>query len=200
MIMKYVTIEREYGSGGTQIAAELARRCQIACYGKEILEAVSKKFDVSTDQLQHYEESTTKSALYSLYLLSQIPSGSDNMLTGEGQLYVEEQTAIWNFARLGSAVFIGHCASEALKDYDNVIRVFIYADKNAKQERIRREYGIDVQDIEAVRKRFDKKRANYYLINTSKKWDDFHNYDIVLDSTKFGINGCVNILEGIYRD
>ena len=76
----------------------------------------------------------------------------------------------------------------------------IDADKNAKQERIRREYGINVQDIEAVRKRFDKKRANYYLTNTSKKWDDFHNYDIVLDSTKFGINGCVNILEGIYRD
>lgn len=43
MKCNYITIEREYGSGGTKIARRLAEECGIACYGAEILEAVSRK-------------------------------------------------------------------------------------------------------------------------------------------------------------
>ena len=40
---KYVTIEREYGSAGTEIATKLAKECKIPCYGREILEELSRK-------------------------------------------------------------------------------------------------------------------------------------------------------------
>ena len=49
---------------------------------------------------------------------------------------------------------------------------------------------------EATRKRFDKKRANYYSANTTKKWDNAANYDIVLDSGMLGTDGCVSALKG----
>ena len=42
MRYKYITIEREYGSGGTEIARRVAEECGIPCYGKEILEFVAK--------------------------------------------------------------------------------------------------------------------------------------------------------------
>ena len=35
---RYVTIEREYGSAGTEIAKKLSKECEIPCYGREILE------------------------------------------------------------------------------------------------------------------------------------------------------------------
>ena len=56
MKCSYLAIEREYGSGGTKIARRLAEVCKIPCYGPEILEAVSKKNDVSVDRIQKYEE------------------------------------------------------------------------------------------------------------------------------------------------
>ena len=50
MKCNYITIEREYGSGGTKIARRLAEECGVACYGPEILEAVSRKNHISIDQ------------------------------------------------------------------------------------------------------------------------------------------------------
>lgn len=51
--------------------------------------------------------------LYSVYLMSQAVSGSVDMLTKEGHIYVAEQNIIQKFARKGPAIFLGHCASEA---------------------------------------------------------------------------------------
>jgi cytidylate kinase len=118
------------------------------------------------------------------------------MLTKEGKIFVEEQSEIKKLANQGSAIFLGHCACEALKEKEGVIKVFIRcSDNNQKQERIIRDYGIRKEEVERVRERFDKKRANYYHANTNGKWKDFNNYDIVLDSAKIGIEGCVGMLE-----
>ena len=46
-------------------------------------------------------------------------------------------------------------------------------------------------------KKYDKKRANYFYANTAKTWDDFRNYDIVLDVSNIGIDGCVAVLRGL---
>lgn len=194
---KYITIEREYGSGGTQIARCLAEACKIPCYGEEILEAVSKKFDVPIDQIQKYEESVSNSFLYTVLMMSRAQEGSADMLSKEGHIFVAEQQEIKDLAALGSAVFIGHCASEALKN-QNVINVFIRcSDSKMKSDRIVKDYGIDPKNAESVRSRFDAKRSKYYYANIAKKWDDLKNYDIVLDSAKLGIEGCVSVLRSI---
>ena len=65
MEVEYVTIEREYGSGGTEIAAKLSDRCKIACYGAEIMELAAKELHISVAQAQQYEEKITSSFLYS---------------------------------------------------------------------------------------------------------------------------------------
>lgn len=43
MKYRYITIEREYGSGGTQIGKKLGEICNVPCYGREILETVAQK-------------------------------------------------------------------------------------------------------------------------------------------------------------
>ncbi len=196
MSFKYITIEREYGSGGTMIARRLAEQCGIACYGQEILEAVSMKLDVPIDQIEKYEESVSNSFLYTTFLMSRAQDGNADLLSREGHIFVEEQQVIKHLAASGSAVFIGHCASEALKG-QKVLKVFIYcSDEQAKAKRIAEDYGIEPRQIESFRKRYDNKRAKYYYANTTQKWDNLKNYDIVLDSAGLGIDGCVAALKG----
>lgn len=195
--MQYITIEREYGSGGTKIARALAERCGIACYGQEILEMAADKLQISVNEIRDYEEKATGSLLYSLYMVSQVPRGNWEMLPKEGKVFVAEQSAILELAKRGSAVFLGHCASEALVEYPNVISVYIHADADTKHERIGADYGILERDITSVERRNNRRRASYYHANTQKKWEDFHNYDIVLDSGRLGIERCIRILEGI---
>lgn len=197
MKASYITIEREYGSGGTKIARALAQATGVPCYGEEVLEEVSRRYGVSIDEIQKYEETVSNSLLYSMFVLGQAAAGKHDMLTREGHIFVAEQQVIQTFARQGRAIFLGHCACEALKDFSGVIRVFIRcSDAAARQKRIVEDYHIAPERVEATRKRFDKKRANYYSANTTKKWDNAANYDIVLDSGMLGTDGCVSALKG----
>ncbi|MCD7709279.1 MAG: cytidylate kinase-like family protein [Clostridiales bacterium] len=197
MKYKYITIEREYGSGATRIAEELGKKCGIPCYGEEILEIVAKENGTTVDRIEQYEEHASGSFIYSIYMMSKLTQGEADLSTREGDLHLAEQKVIRRLAGEGSAVFIGHCADSALEDRQGVLRVFIKSDHDDKISRCIKEYGIPERDAETVARRFDRKRANYYQINTGLKWHDERNYDIILDSGKLGIDGCVAALSGL---
>lgn len=198
MQCKYLTIEREYGSGGTQIARQLAKECSLPCYGREILEAVAKKRGITVDEIEEYEESVTSSFLYTVFMMTTLGSGQGNKLSDKEQVYVEELEAIRQMAENGPAIFLGHCASNALLKKKGVVKAFIRSPKEDKILRIRNEYGIEESRVESTRKYFDKKRARYYGTNTGKEWKSPENYDIILDSSSLGITGCVNVLKGLF--
>ena len=197
MKIKYITIEREYGSGGTEIAEKVAEKCGIPCYGAEIMEKAAEKLHISVEEAQRYEEKITSSFLYSMFVMGQVQSGNINSLPMESKLYVEEHNAICSFAKKGRGVFVGHCASEALKEESGVLRVFIRASNDFKRDRVVSEYGIPEKDADVTCRWFDKKRSTYYTFNTSKKWDDAANYDMVLDSSTLGIDGCVDAIAAL---
>jgi cytidylate kinase len=168
---KYLAIEREFGSGGTEIAHRIEANTGIPCYGKQIVERAAKSLHMSVNEVQKYEES---------------------------EIFLSEQSEIQKIAKHGNAIFLGHCAAEALKEEEGVIKIFIRcSDNRQKQARIIKEYGIEASEADAIREKFDKKRANYYHANTARKWKDFSNYDIVLDSAVLGIEGCAAALNGL---
>lgn len=199
MKVKYIAIEREYGSGGTKIAEGVAKQCGISCYGKEVLEMAAQKLHISVEEAEKYEEQASNSFLYSMYMMSQTRNGNNETLPMECKLYVEEHNAIAQLAKHGKAVFVGHCAAEALKDEKGVVKVFVRASEESRRKRAIEEYNIVEKEVAGVCKRFDKKRATYYGFNTGKKWDDYSNYDIVLDSTELGIEGCVKMLASLMQ-
>lgn len=196
MSMKYhyVVIEREYGSGGTEIGKKLSEISGISCYGIEILEQVSAKLNIGIDQIERYEERTTNSFLYSIYLMGKMNEGMNGNLSNEGLIYLEEQNIIKGLAEQGPAVFVGRCAVNALEDRNDVLRVFIHADKDLRKKRAVEEYGISRNGADAVIQKFDRKRSSYYKANTGKDWRDISNYHLILDSGKLGIECCANIL------
>lgn len=195
MRSRHIAIEREYGSGGTQIARRLAQACGVPCYGREILEEISRRYNVSVERIERYEESTTGSFLYSVLALAKAQTGDSDLLSTEGRVFLEEQKIIRELAAKGLSVFLGHCAAEAFGDDDRVIKVFIRGQAEDKKRRVRKDYGIAENRVEETMRRFDKKRANYYYANTLRRWDDRNNYDIVLDSTALGLDGCVAVLK-----
>ena len=199
MKCSYIAIEREYGSGGTEIARRLAAECGIACYGREILEAVAQKNAIPVERIERYEETATGSFLYTIFMMSRTHAASQDLVTAEGHVYLAEREEMQQMAAKGPAIFVGHCAGEALKNREGVVRVFIRADEAEKKRRICGEYQIPESQAETFRKRYDKRRANYYYANTMKRWDDYKNYDIVLDSGKLGVDGCVAVLKGLFE-
>ena len=200
MKFRYITIEREYGSGGTKIARRLSEVSGVPCYGREILEAVAKKQGIPVERINQYEEKATGSLIYSMFVMSRVQTGDPNMLTKEGKVFLDEQLEIRRLAMEGPAIFLGHCASDALRDQKGVIKVFIHSEnEEGVKNRIAKDYGIAPGDVESTRRFYNKKRAGYFRANTGNEWKDLKNYDVVLDSAKLGIEGCVNILKGIFE-
>ena len=189
MKFRYITIEREYGSGGTKIARRLSEACGVPCYGHEILEAVAKKQGIPVERINQYEEKATGSVLYTMFVMSR----------AEGKVFLDEQLEIRRLATAGPAIFLGHCACDALKDQKGVVKVFIHSeDEEEIKARITKDYGIAPEDVESTRRYYNKKRAGYFRANTGNDWSNLKNYDVVLDSSKLGIEGCVNVLKGLF--
>lgn len=200
MKFRYLTIEREYGSGGTKIARSLSEAIGVPCYGHEILEAVAKKQGIPVDRIEQYEEKATGSLLYAMFVMSRVQTGDPSLLTEEGKVFLDEQLEIRRLSMKGPAIFLGHCASEALRDQKNLVKVFIHSeDEEQVKKRITEDYEIAPEDVESTRKFYNKKRAGYFRANTGNDWKDLKNYDIVLDSSKLGMESCVNILRGVFE-
>ena len=199
MKFRYITIEREYGSGGTKIARKLSEVTGVPCYGQEILEAVAKKQGIPVESINQYEEKATGSLIYAMFVMSRVQTGDPNMLTTEGKVFLDEQLEIRRLAMEGPAIFLGHCACDALKDQKGVVKVFIHSENEEEvKNRITKDYGIAPTEAESIRRFYNKKRAGYFRANTGNDWKDLKNYDVVLDSSKLGIEGCMNVLKGIF--
>ena len=197
MSYNYITIEREYGSGGAIIADRLSKDCGIPCYGQQIFEKVSQELRMSVDQIENREEKVTNSFLYSMYMLATMRSGSGDMLTAEKKIFLSAQKAVQDFAAKGNCIFVEHCASEALKDRKDVLRVFIRSDYEHKKQRAISEYGIPEADVDRTMRHYDKRRSSFFYDNTSKRWDSMESYDLILDSGSMGIDSCVQILKSL---
>ncbi len=199
--MKYrnIAIEREYGCGGSEIGELAAKELGIMCCGRELYEKTAQDLNISVSEVESREEHLVNSFLYSVAMLGSIQNGKDGMLSVEQKVHLSMHEEMQKMARKGRCVFIGHCAIDALKDRDDVLKVFIRADGAVKRERIINEYGISPEEADRTREKTDKRRRNIFQEYTSKKWENPENYDLILDSGKLGIENCVSILVGLLK-
>lgn len=119
--------------------------------------------------------------------------GAEHLLSKENEIFLEEQKLIKEYALRGSAIFVGRCAVNALESR-NVLKIFVHADDESRKQRTVKEYGIPENMADSTTAKYDKKRRNYYSTNTGKKWNDWSNYDIILDSGKLGTEACAQVI------
>ncbi len=192
-----ICIERQYGSGGTEIGKLLGERLMLGCHDHEILDMALDNLNLSAEEKKQAglaEETSTNSFLFGLSMLTR---HGDELPISE-RVFNEEARIINRFAGDGKCVFVGRCAGYILKSKVKTLNVYIYADYEKRFNRAITQYGIPDDKAEDVIKRFDKKRSDFYRANTKCKWDDKENYHLCLNSGKLGLERCAVIIAGIY--
>lgn len=188
---KIITIGREFGSGGRSIAKMVAEKLSIPCYDSEIIDEVAIKSGILKEEIakkgEHLSATAKMSTIFTLYNLYSNMSKDDI-------IWHAQKKVIEDFAEKGPCVIVGRCADYILREKDNVVKIFIYADKEARAERIVKIYGENDETPEKRIKDKDKKRAAYYEHYTEMTWGDPAHYDICLSSSKLGIDKCVDII------
>lgn len=107
---------------------------------------------------------------------------------------MEQQNALIRELAQKPCIIVGRGASEVLKDQPNVINIYIFADRKDRIARIAKKENLSPEDAEKRVKTVDRERGAYYEQNTGKYWGDFDNYDLILDSGKYGIEKCADII------
>ena len=196
---KIITISREYGSGGRQVGLTVAKKLGMEFYDKELIDAAAKEIGFPTEMIADREQRLTNSLLYNfamgtLYGIAYPREPKVSELPLSEQIYQAQKKAIEEAAKRGSCIFVGRCADYILKSRPDVLRVFIYADRDIRKRRAIEEYGEIEEYIDEFMYQTDKRRRIHYENYTNQKWGSRENYDLMLNSGDLGLDKCVELL------
>ena len=194
---KIITITSQYGSGGHDIGKLLSEKLGIRFYDKELISLAAKESGMSPEVFAKADEKATSSLLYTLSTgLYTYGNGFSAMgdLPMNDQLYILQHKIIKEKAEKENFVVVGRCADYILKEYDNVVRLFIYADLEVRTKRAVARHDIEVSRARQAVSKADKNRANYYSFYSGQKWGAPENYDLCINSTRLSVGQAAEMI------
>ena len=175
-----VTISRQFGSSGHQIAEILAKELHMPLFDKDDIAQAAKDYGMYTKVMSENGSSLTNSLLFSLaanmYTLGQ------NGLSFEQQISMAEEETMRNLAKEGPCIFIGRAADAVFSDFPNRVSFFVHAPLDWRVQRIMKQYDLTESKAKSMIKQMDRKRASYYSERTDNTWGDAKSYHMSIDS------------------
>ncbi len=194
---KIITISRQYGSGGREIGAKLAGRLEIPFYDNEIITRAAKESGFAEAAFENAEKKASNSLLYSIAMGMNAYGNQDigfTHLSLDDQIYLAQSDVIRKVAKEGPCVIVGRCADYILRDFEQVVHIFIWADISYRKERAVTLYHLPANKAEEEILKTDKRRANYYNYHASEKWGRAENYHLSIKSDYVGIDHAVDLI------
>lgn len=188
-----ITIARQYGSGGKTVGQMVADELGIPFYSRDILRMASEDSGISEALFGEADEKLKKNPLLriikNVYDGDLIPPDSDGFVSDKN-LFNYQAKIIKQLAERESCVIVGRCADYVLRDYPNVMSVFVHADEEFCFDRAMERNSLSAHDLKKYIAKIDKYRGDYYKYYTGQEWTDARNYDLCLDSGKLGFEKC----------
>lgn len=187
-----IALSRTYGSGGHEIGQLLADRLGIDLLDRELLDHMEKDGMINAEKMQAYDEKPRN------FLLSRtVREFNQNYTNSPEEILAEEQ---FNYIRKKAAsgqsfILVGRCGNEILKDYPDLVRIFIVGEREARIQRIMHIRNMDRATAWGTIRRHDRNRRIYNNAHSEFKWQDPDSYDLMLSSTPLGsTQKCMEVL------
>ena len=183
-----INVGRQIGSGGHIIAERLAEDFGCKCYDRELLNLAAKESGFSE---KFFEQNDEQKGFFQSLFHTHLPFLSDNNFyhndfSQEG-LYKFQSDAIKKAADEGNCVFVGRTADYILREYENVVNVFITADREDRVRAVSGRRGITPEAARKYIENHEDERASYYNYYTGKKWGHSESYDLCVNSSHLGL-------------
>ena len=195
-----ITIDREFGSGGHEVAKRVAERLGIPFYDEEIIARAAANTGYQEEYIRDNDEKAPELSFNTMF------SGFDNFQASPfAKIQEEEFNIIREIAAEGSCVIVGRAADYILSE-ERHVSIFLFA---PFEERVRRKQQIhntaepenlfDVQTVEKQVRQIDKQRRRYYEFYTDNKWGGRDEYDLLINTSRAGVEGAVDIIEAYIK-
>ena len=190
-----ITIGRQHGSNGHAVAETLAKRLNIPCYSKEIVDRTARDSNFSHEVIRSYDEKHISPFI--------APSthffGMDEGFRLNMQIASAQFEAIRSLADEGDAVFVGRCADYVLRSREDLVRVFLMADMPYRIKTVMERKNLTPEQAKKLIREVDKDRSSYYRYYTDQTWGDSDCYDLCLNVGRVGVEGAAQVIEGFIK-
>ena len=181
-----ITVSREHGTKGKQIAMQVANRLNIPFYYKEMIAIAAKESGLDQEFISDLNKNAPN-------MLSDLYLSTDAVK----QAIIAQEKIIRKIADSGACVIVGRASDYILRDYDNVINIFIHAPKEFRVKNIMEMYDDDEKAASEYLRKSDNARANYYRNIAGEKWGQPQNYTLSIDAS-MGMEVCVDQICDLY--
>ena len=196
-----INIGRQLGAGGQEIGRMLAKDFNARYYDRELLNLAAKESGFSEEFFKSNDE--RKGFLRSFMNLSYGNGiGSTNFYQSkfsQESLFKFQSDAIRKAAQQESCVFLGRCADYVLRDFQNVVNIFITASLDFRINIVSEKKGITKEEARKIIETKEKKRAEYYNYYTGKQWGMATSYDLCIDASLLGLEATEHIVADFVR-
>lgn len=195
---KVITVNREFSSGGREVAKRTADILGIGYYDEEIVDKTASETKLHPEYIKKFSE-TAVSRSFPIVFGHTLVAPQTSPLD---ELQVTQQEVIREFAKLSSCIIVGRCASHIVSDV-NLLKIFVYS--SDMEERINRCFAKVPSDKGKIRGEMeklilstDKNRAKYFKEYTSKTWRDMSAYNLCIDTAKIPVKQAAELIADVY--
>lgn len=194
-----ITIARGFGSGGKHIGLALSKALDIPCYDSQILAMASNYSGINKDLFFQVDEKLRGYHLIKRIMKANnkddIVEPTEKSFMSDVNLYNIQAKIIRELGKNQSCIIIGKCANHLLRDYDNVISVYVESPRAACVKSIKERLGVDDDEANKMIYQTDRYRADYYKYYTGGEvWTNPVLYDLTLNSDRIGRDKCVELI------
>ena len=185
-----ITISREFGSGGRTIGKKVAEKLGIEFYDRDLIRKMVEESGLKEKYVEQYAEYAPSADRFAYSFVGLGEETVSPLMI----LWEAKKKVIQEFAQNSACVIVGNCADYILKDREDCLKVFLYADEATKEKRIREIYGeVGLKQKNQVHD-MDVKRGINYNYFTGQEWGRAQNYDLALNRGSLGIDKCVELI------
>jgi cytidylate kinase len=195
-----ITISREFGSGGSEVARRVAERLGYTLVDNQLIEEVARRAGLPPDVVAEREERVPGFAERITRTLASampefvVPEGGTIPALDEEQLVRLTEAVVSQFAAGGRVVMVGRAAPAVLGRREDALHVKIVAPVADRVARVAERQGITPREAERLVRDSDQHRARYHRQYYNRDWHDPVNYHLVLNTGWLGANGAAELI------
>ena len=184
--MSLITITQSLGSGDPGIARQVAQALEVELFDDNRLKQKAGELGVHSEDLKKLDEKA--------------PGFLDRFFSAKPAAYLDYMEAvIYEVARIGNGVIIGHGSPILLQGFDCALHVYIHASLKTRIINLMEQQDIDTKMSEDLVRKSDENKRKFYRYAFNLEWDDPSLYDLYLNTDKLGSASTIKLITAAAR-
>jgi len=195
-----ITISRQFGAGGAEVARRVADRLQWRVADNEFVDRVAARAGLTPDEVAVREERVPNFmerlawALASASAELAVPTGATMEGLSEPLMVRVTESVVAEIAREGRVVLVGRGAAAVLGERERTLHVQVVAPVGIRAERIAGRLNVTVEEARRQIHEIDGRRAKYHREYYGRDWADPVHYHVVINTGYLGLDGTADLI------